>query len=428
MNRRRLLLLATSGAGATLAGCSSENDEPNIKDSDGDGVIDSEDYAPQDPEVQKKSDIKTTATITPTRTPSPTPSPTPTATPSPTPLPSENQLSVASEYWSDQSRITAYSNNTVEVSVHPEVPNTEADRPRVYAGLYEFPRDTVLAETVSQPIERADTPTTVELFFDNIELDPDTGYHLFVAFIPESGTVEEVSNEEVTTIMETDRFKLADNGRDIVRSPYSNELDDDSGDRHERKNVEGAYDLTVSGRTDGQSWDIIFFGWKSAHAIGFNRARGRSRSEYVSYELTDGSATELAKLLNDEADSRGFSERTKIEFIIDFVQALPYVSDDVSRDFDDYTKFIIETLPELSGDCEDTAILLAAVLSADTFGYDMILIQPPGHMAVGIYETDPQGYYWELDGRKYSYIETTGAGWGIGDLPDEYVDTDAYLY
>ncbi|PSQ30775.1 hypothetical protein BRD20_06090 [Halobacteriales archaeon SW_8_65_20] len=110
------------------------------------------------------------------------------------------------------------------------------------------------------------------------------------------------------------------------------------------------------------------------------------------------------------------------------MQALPYVSDDVSRDFDDYTKFIIETLPELSGDCEDTAILLAAVLSADTFGYDMILIQPPGHMAVGIYETDPQGYYWELDGRKYSYIETTGAGWGIGDLPDEYVDTDAYLY
>lgn len=178
MNRRRLLLLATSGAGATLAGCSSENDEPDIKDSDGDGVIDSEDYAPQDPEVQKKSDIKTTATITPTRTPSPTPSPTPTATPSPTPLPSENQLSVASEYWSDQSRITAYSNNTVEVSVHPEVPSTEADRPRVYAGLYEFPRDTVLAETVSQPIERADTPTTVELFFDNIELDPDTGYHL----------------------------------------------------------------------------------------------------------------------------------------------------------------------------------------------------------------------------------------------------------
>ncbi|GAB7095292.1 hypothetical protein JCM30237_24450 [Halolamina litorea] len=37
-----------------------------------------------------------------------------------------------------------------------------------------------------------------------------------------------------------------------------------------------------------------------------------------------------------------------------------------------------------------------------------------------------QGYFWEVDDRKYYYIETTGVGWGIGDLPDEYKDTSAY--
>ena len=31
--------------------------QPTIKDTDGDGVIDSEDYAPRDPEVQEKSDV-----------------------------------------------------------------------------------------------------------------------------------------------------------------------------------------------------------------------------------------------------------------------------------------------------------------------------------------------------------------------------------
>jgi hypothetical protein len=43
-------------------GCSSGN---NIQDSDGDGVIDSEDYAANDPNVQEKSDVDTTETPEP---------------------------------------------------------------------------------------------------------------------------------------------------------------------------------------------------------------------------------------------------------------------------------------------------------------------------------------------------------------------------
>lgn len=77
----------------------------------------------------------------------------------------------------------------------------------------------------------------------------------------------------------------------------------------------------------------------------------------------------------------------------------------------------METMPEMGGDCEDTSILLASVLQAEPFGYDTILIQPPGHMAVGIYQESPAGYYWELDGRTYSYIETTGQGWASVTVP-----------
>ena len=38
----------------------SETEEDDLQDSDGDGVVDSEDYAPNDPEVQRKSDLQET--------------------------------------------------------------------------------------------------------------------------------------------------------------------------------------------------------------------------------------------------------------------------------------------------------------------------------------------------------------------------------
>jgi len=70
-----------------MGGCTqfSSGGSDDIQDSDGDGVIDSEDYAPQDPDVQEKSDLQSTATASPTRSPTPTSSATPSPTPSPTP-------------------------------------------------------------------------------------------------------------------------------------------------------------------------------------------------------------------------------------------------------------------------------------------------------------------------------------------------------
>lgn len=43
-----------------FTGCTGSLTGNQIQDSDGDGVIDSEDYAPQDPEVQEKSDLSST--------------------------------------------------------------------------------------------------------------------------------------------------------------------------------------------------------------------------------------------------------------------------------------------------------------------------------------------------------------------------------
>lgn len=72
--RRRLLSGLSVGLTLTIAGCSSDGtvsaDGTNsadgtdsggndVQDSDGDGVIDSEDYAPRDPDVQQEGDTNT---------------------------------------------------------------------------------------------------------------------------------------------------------------------------------------------------------------------------------------------------------------------------------------------------------------------------------------------------------------------------------
>lgn len=79
--RREALLGLSTGGIVWIAGCSGdESQDGDIQDSDGDGVIDSEDYAPNDPEVQEKSDVTGTPTASPTSTPTPTPTEEPTAT------------------------------------------------------------------------------------------------------------------------------------------------------------------------------------------------------------------------------------------------------------------------------------------------------------------------------------------------------------
>lgn len=59
-DRRTVLQLSGVLLSAGIAGCADlvGGDEQGVQDTDGDGVIDSEDYAPRDPEVQEKDDLR----------------------------------------------------------------------------------------------------------------------------------------------------------------------------------------------------------------------------------------------------------------------------------------------------------------------------------------------------------------------------------
>ena len=129
---------------------------------------------------------------------------------------------------------------------------------------------------------------------------------------------------------------------------------------------------------------------------------------------------DLCRQLDEEAKQAGYEGIELVNFLTAFVQqGVPYV-----LDMGEYKKYPIETIAEYGGDCEDKAALLAALLN--TFGFDACMVWLPGHMVVGISCTNCGGYY-EHEGKKYSFIETTAGGWRIGQVPQEYQMANATI-
>ena len=111
---------------------------------------------------------------------------------------------------------------------------------------------------------------------------------------------------------------------------------------------------------------------------------------------------------------REWSKQDRVDFVLSFVQSLPYTLDDVTTGYDEFRRYAIETLIEGGGDCEDTTILVGAILRG--LGEKTALIFTPGHIALGV-SGNFTGASVTHDGTKYYYCETTGTGWTVGDLP-----------
>ncbi|MEW6143076.1 MAG: hypothetical protein AB1597_08015 [Chloroflexota bacterium] len=149
-------------------------------------------------------------------------------------------------------------------------------------------------------------------------------------------------------------------------------------------------------------------------------------SLYVTHPMDDQYINSLATKLSEVAQRKGYSLSETAQFVANFVQSLPYTKDNVSTPFDDYPRYPVETLVDNGGDCEDTSILAAAILKS--MGYDVILLDLPKHVAIAIRgDTGVSGSYYTYQGGKYYYLETTGEGWGVGELPPTYRGVSAKL-
>ena len=181
--------------------------------------------------------------------------------------------------------------------------------------------------------------------------------------------------------------------------------------------------------TSKWQWDLPIL--LSTYAEYYFRPRPTTWIEWVDMAKDpddDYYITSMVQKINEASLLERFTESEKVDFVIAFVQSLPYTVDEVTTEWNEYPRYPIETLFDRGGDCEDTSILVAALL--DRMGYDvcLLILENENHCAVGINIEGAYGSYYENNGKNYFYLETTGEGWKIGDIPPSFTDTSAFIY
>ena len=188
--------------------------------------------------------------------------------------------------------------------------------------------------------------------------------------------------------------------------------------------IEREYTWTYKDRK--YTWSAFFP--KALYDYYKNKPRPPTRdySVYATDPFDDSVIRQSVSSFRKTSQEEGFNERETINFVVTFVQSLQYTADDVTTPFDEYPRYPLETLIDNGGDCEDTSILVSTLLAE--LGYDSILVSPPQHLAVGVACTDCSGAYYQYQDKKYFYLETTGDGWEIGEMPTEYEGTTVKFY
>ncbi|MFC7077770.1 hypothetical protein [Haloarcula halophila] len=150
------------------------------------------------------------------------------------------------------------------------------------------------------------------------------------------------------------------------------------------------------------------------------RVRTGNYGAYTSDTFDKNAISGITNSLEAYRDRNDMTDRQMIDHAIAWVQGMEYTQDKPATGYNEYPKYPLETLYDRGGDCEDTAILLAEVFNK--LGYGSILIELPQakHMAVGVKGNDEiPGAYYTKNGNKYYYVETTGSGWRVGEVPDD---------
>ena len=134
----------------------------------------------------------------------------------------------------------------------------------------------------------------------------------------------------------------------------------------------------------------------------------------------------LADKLNETATQLGYGSCDEVNFVLAFVQSIPYKLDNASTGFQDYPRFPVETLVDNIGDCKSHSIFFATLMLI--LGYGTVFINPPDHLAVGVLGNNLQGTCCTCNNQTYYYCETTGIGFTIGQLPQQFNDQTANVY
>lgn len=155
--------------------------------------------------------------------------------------------------------------------------------------------------------------------------------------------------------------------------------------------------------------------------------------EYMHYIYDARNAAVIRQFtdyLRKYAGEMGYDDSDMAWEAVQFVQTVfEYETDPDGRNAVEFPKYPLETIFDGTGDCEDTAILLAALLNDLGFDTGLLYVPDPGHLAVAVRVPDDytDGAYYDFNNRRYVYIESTSQ-WKIGDIPGQYLETEATFY
>jgi hypothetical protein len=143
---------------------------------------------------------------------------------------------------------------------------------------------------------------------------------------------------------------------------------------------------------------------------GLRRHDWNLRNRYISGDHCIGSVIRVAHRLRELGEQDGLDKAGIINLGLNFVYAIPYRDDQQSAGREDYARYPSETLLDGSGDCEDHALLYAALLSQWCVSSALLIY--PSHVAVGIRSealgSHAAGIYYSTKGLKYFLAEPTG--------------------
>jgi len=146
--------------------------------------------------------------------------------------------------------------------------------------------------------------------------------------------------------------------------------------------------------------------------------------------LAQSLKTKYTEAFDEEPDKEAFIKFTEL-----FIYSCIEYDYDEYRSGREYWRYPLQTLIEKTGDCEDTSILMAAIL--DAAGYDSGIILLPGHAMCAVTTTDitdkpeyPVKRHSDVYSLYYYPVETTAIldDNVIGYMADEYLYTYPHLY
>jgi hypothetical protein len=154
----------------------------------------------------------------------------------------------------------------------------------------------------------------------------------------------------------------------------------------------------------------------------YRNDRTHMSDSFLRYILSDYDRSyirDIVKTLRQSGKEAGYTDYDNVMNVVAFVQSLTYMSDYKSTGQKDYVRYPLETIVDGGGDCEDTSVLIAAILNE--MGYGVLLVLFPNHLALAIKGDETlQGIYYLYDNERYYYLETTDSDWNLGEIPDKY--------